>query len=151
MASVNRVILIGNLVADPETRYLPSGDAVSNARLATSERYKDKASGEMKEVTEYHRISFFGRVAEIANEYLKKGSSCYIEGRIRTRKWTDKEGVEKYSTEIIADQMKMLGSRSDGTAPSTQKPLARPAANQPAGKQPQAASGFEDMDDDIPW
>src|ERR1700733_15873069 len=111
MASVNKVILVGNLGADPETRYLPSGDAVSNIRLATTDRYKDKTSGEMKEQTEWHRVSFFGRLAEIVNEYLKKGSSVYIEGRIRTRKWTDQAGQEKYSTEIVADQMQMLGGR----------------------------------------
>ena len=111
MASVNKVILVGNLGADPETRYLPSGDAVANIRLATTDRYKDKTSGEMKELTEWHRVAFFGRLAEIVNEYLKKGSSVYIEGRIRTRKWTDQAGQEKYSTEIVADQMQMLGGR----------------------------------------
>src|ERR1700722_11924915 len=111
MASVNKVILVGNLGADPETRYLPSGDAVANIRLATTDRFKDKTSGEMKELTEWHRVSFFGRLAEIVNEYLKKGSSVYIEGRIRTRKWTDQAGVEKYSTEIVAEQMQMLGGR----------------------------------------
>ena len=114
MASVNKVILVGNLCADPETRYLPSGDAVTNIRLATTDRYKDKSSGEVKELTEWHRVSFFGRLAEIVNEYLKKCSSVYIEGRIRTRKWTDQAGVEKYSTEIVADQMQMLGGRATG-------------------------------------
>ncbi len=114
MASVNKVILVGNLGADPEVRYLPSGDAVANLRLATTDRYKDKASGEMKESTEWHRVSFFGRLAEVANEYLKKGSSVYVEGRIRTRKWTDQSGVEKYSTEIVGEQMQMLGGRSAG-------------------------------------
>lgn len=111
MASVNKVILVGNLGADPETRYLPSGDAVTNLRLATTDRYKDKASGEMKESTEWHRVSFFGRLAEVAGEYLKKGSSVYVEGRIRTRKWTDQSGQEKYSTEIVGEQMQMLGGR----------------------------------------
>jgi single-strand DNA-binding protein len=111
MASVNKVILVGNLGADPETRYLPSGDAVANIRLATTDRYKDKASNEFKELTEWHRVAFFGRLAEIVNEYLKKGSSVYIEGRIRTRKWTDQSGQERYSTEIVADQMQMLGGR----------------------------------------
>lgn len=111
MASVNKVILVGNLGADPETRYLPSGDAVTNLRLATTDRYKDKASGEMKESTEWHRVSFFGRLAEVAGEYLKKGSSVYVEGRIRTRKWTDQAGQEKYSTEIVGEQMQMLGGR----------------------------------------
>ncbi|RQR61257.1 single-stranded DNA-binding protein [Burkholderia sp. Bp9002] len=111
MASVNKVILVGNLGADPEVRYLPSGDAVANIRLATTDRYKDKASGEMKEMTEWHRVAFFGRLAEIVNEYLKKGSSVYIEGRIRTRKWQGQDGQDRYSTEIVADQMQMLGGR----------------------------------------
>src|ERR1700739_4133862 len=111
MASVNKVILVGNLGADPEVRYLPSGDAVANIRLATTDRYKDKTSGEMKEATEWHRVSFFGRLAEIVNEYLKKGSSVYIEGRIRTRKWQAQDGTDRYSTEIVADQMQMLGGR----------------------------------------
>ncbi|RKP58852.1 single-stranded DNA-binding protein [Pararobbsia silviterrae] len=111
MASVNKVILVGNLGADPETRYLPSGDAVTNVRLATTDRFKDKASGDMKEMTEWHRVAFFGRLAEIAGEYLKKGSSVYVEGRIRTRKWTDQSGQERYSTEIVGEQMQMLGGR----------------------------------------
>ncbi|MGO4307463.1 MULTISPECIES: single-stranded DNA-binding protein [unclassified Cupriavidus] len=114
MASVNKVILVGNLGADPETRYMPSGDAVTNIRLATTDRYKDKQSGEFKEATEWHRIAFFGKLAEIAGQYLKKGSSVYIEGRIRTRKWQDQSGQEKYSTEIVADQMQMLGGRGAG-------------------------------------
>ncbi|MBJ9942272.1 single-stranded DNA-binding protein [Burkholderia multivorans] len=111
MASVNKVILVGNLGADPEVRYLPSGDAVANIRLATTDRYKDKASGEFKEMTEWHRVAFFGRLAEIVSEYLKKGSSVYIEGRIRTRKWQGQDGQDRYSTEIVADQMQMLGGR----------------------------------------
>jgi single-strand DNA-binding protein len=111
MASVNKVILVGNLGADPETRYLPSGDAVTNIRLATTDRYKDKASGEFKELTEWHRIAFFGRLAEIAGEYLKKGSPVYVEGRIRTRKWQDQGGQDRYSTEIVADSMQLLGGR----------------------------------------
>jgi single-strand DNA-binding protein len=111
MASVNKVILVGNLGADPEVRYLPSGDAVANIRLATTDRYKDKASGEMKEATEWHRVSFFGRLAEIVSEYLKKGSSVYLEGRIRTRKWQAQDGTDRYSTEIVAEQMQMLGGR----------------------------------------
>ncbi|MFJ4288252.1 single-stranded DNA-binding protein [Cupriavidus sp. NPDC089707] len=114
MASVNKVILVGNLGADPETRYMPSGDAVTNLRLATTDRYKDKQSGEMKEATEWHRVSMFGKLAEIAGQYLRKGSSVYIEGRIRTRKWQDQSGQDKYSTEIVADQMQMLGSRQGG-------------------------------------
>ncbi|WP_028201882.1 single-stranded DNA-binding protein [Paraburkholderia nodosa] len=116
MASVNKVILVGNLGAEPEVRYLPSGDAVANIRLATTDRYKDKASGEFKEMTEWHRVSFFGRLAEIVSEYLKKGSSVYIEGRIRTRKWQAQDGTDRYSTEIVADQMQMLGGRSGGAS-----------------------------------
>ena len=153
MASVNKVILVGNLGADPETKYLPSGDAVANIRLATTDRWKDKASGEMKEATEWHRIAFFGRLAEIAGEYLKKGSQVYVEGRIRTRKWQDKEGQDRYSTEIVADTMQMLGSRSGvgepreprGETTSARASEAKPAAaKKPAGK-------FDDMEDDIPF
>lgn len=113
MASVNKVILVGNLGADPEVRYLPSGDAVANIRVATADRYTEKESGEPKEVTEWHRVSFFGRLAEIVSEYLKKGSSIYIEGRLRTRKWQAQDGTDRYSTEIVADQMQMLGGRRD--------------------------------------
>ena len=111
MASVNKVIIVGNLGADPETRYLPSGDAVTTIRVATTDRYKDKQTGEQKEATEWHRISFFGKLAEIAGQYLKKGSQVYVEGSLRTRKYTDKDGVEKYATDIRADTMQMLGSR----------------------------------------
>ena len=105
MASVNKVIIVGNVGRDPETRYMPSGDAVTNISVATSDRYKDKQTGEMKENTEWHRIAFFGKLAEIAGQYLKKGSQVYVEGRLRTRKWTDQSGQEKYSTEIIADSI----------------------------------------------
>lgn len=162
MASINKVILVGNLGADPEVRYLPSGDAVTNIRLATTDRYKDKTSGEMKEATEWHRISFFGKLAEIAGEYLKKGSSVYIEGRIRTRKWTDQSGVVKYSTEIVADQMQMLGNRQGASAgdndgydqqPSRQSQGQRGAQRResaPPRQQP-AASGGGFADDDIPF
>lgn len=111
MASVNKVILVGNVGADPETRYASSGDAITNIRLATSDKYKDKTTGQSKDVTEWHRIAFFGKLAEIVAGHVKKGSSLYVEGRIRTRKWTDANGQEKYSTEIIADAMQMLGSR----------------------------------------
>jgi len=114
MASVNKVILVGNLGADPEVRYMPSGDAVANIRIATTDRYKDKQSGDFKEATEWHRVAFFGKLAEIVGQYLKKGSSVYIEGRIRTRKWQDQSGQDKYSTEIVADQMQMLGGRQGG-------------------------------------
>ncbi len=118
MASVNKVILVGNLGADPEIRYLPSGDAVANIRLATTDRYKDKASGEFKENTEWHRVAFFGRLADIVGQYLKKGSSVYIEGKIRTRKWQAQDGTDRYSTEIVADQMQMLGGRPNNDSGS---------------------------------
>jgi single-strand DNA-binding protein len=117
MASVNKVIIVGNLGADPETRYMPSGEAVTNIRVATTDRWKDKGSGEMKEATEWHRIAFFGRLAEIAGEYLKKGSQVYVEGSLRTRKWQDKDGNDRYSTEIRADTMQMLGRREGGGEP----------------------------------
>ena len=112
MASVNKVIIVGNLGRDPEIRYMPSGDAIANIAVATSYKSKDRNTGEQKELTEWHRISFFGRLAEIVGQYLKKGSSVYVEGRLQTRKYTDKDGVEKYATDIIAEQMQMLGGRS---------------------------------------
>jgi len=118
MASVNKVILVGNLGADPESRYMPNGDAVCNVRLATTESWKDKSSGEKKEITEWHRVVFYRRLAEIAGQYLKKGTPVYVEGRIRTRKWTDKDGQERYTTEIEATEMQMLGRREGmGDAP----------------------------------
>src|SRR5215470_4697833 len=117
MASVNKVIIVGNLGADPETKYLPSGDAVTNIRVATTDTWKDKTSGEKKEATEWHRIAFFGRLAEVAGEYLKKGSQVYVEGSIRTRKWQDKDGQDRYSTEIRGEVMQMLGRREGGGAP----------------------------------
>lgn len=150
MASVNKVILIGNLGADPETRYLPSGDAVTNIRIATTENWKDK-SGDKQEHTEWHRISFFGRQAEIAGEYLKKGSPVYIEGRIRTRKWQDKEGQDKYSTEIVADRMQLLGSRGGGGGEGggmREAPAGGGGSKAPAKK---SGGSFDDMDDDIPF
>jgi single-strand DNA-binding protein len=149
MASVNKVILIGNLGADPETRYLPSGDAVTNIRIATTESWKDK-SGEKQEHTEWHRVSFFGRQAEIAGEYLKKGSPVYIEGRIRTRKWQDKEGQERYSTEVVADRMQLLGSRGggEGGGGMREAPAGSSGAKAPAKK---GGGSFDDMDDDIPF
>jgi single-strand DNA-binding protein len=155
MASVNKVILVGNLGADPETKYLPSGDAVTNIRVATTDRWKDKTSGEMKEATEWHRIAFFGRLAEIAGEYLKKGSQVYVEGRIRTRKWQDKEGQDRYSTEIVADTMQMLGSRA-GSGEPRGEPRGEPVgqkASEPKGAAPakKPAGKFDDMEDDIPF
>ena len=167
MASVNKVILVGNLGRDPETRSFPNGDQVANVTIATTDRYKDKTSGEMKEITEWHRVSFFGRLAEIAGQYLRKGSQVYVEGSLRTRKWTDKDGLEKYSTEIRADSMQMLGSRqgmggasgggdeSGGyEAPRSAQPARASAAaprQAPASSPAKAASGFDDMDDDIPF
>ncbi|ODP35731.1 MULTISPECIES: single-stranded DNA-binding protein [Pandoraea] len=170
MASVNKVILVGNLGADPEVRYMPSGDAVANIRLATTDRYKDKQSGEFKEMTEWHRVSFFGRLAEIVNEYLKKGSSVYIEGRIRTRKYQAQDGTERYSTEIVADQMQMLGGRggsgggeggggggySRGGDEGGGGGYSRGGGGGGGGGRQQAPAkqsggGFDDMDDDIPF
>jgi single-strand DNA-binding protein len=149
MASVNKVIIVGNLGADPETRYTPSGDAVTNIRVATTDRWKDKASGEMKEATEWHRISFFGRLAEVAGEYLKKGSQVYIEGSLRTRKWQDKDGQDRYSTEIRGDVMQMLGRREGGGEPRVEDASRSAATAPPAAKKP--AGKFDDMEDDIPF
>ncbi len=163
MASLNKVILIGNLGRDPETRYMPDGTAITNFSIATTETWKDKNSGEKQEKTEWHRIATYRRLAEIAGEYLKKGSQVYIEGKLQTRKWTDKDGVEKYTTEIIADEMKMLGSRqgmgggdaggSDyqrSSAPSGGAGGTGGAASKPAANKGGAAK-FDDMDDDIPF
>ena len=158
MASVNKVILIGNLGKDPETRYLPSGEAVTSFSIATSETWKDKTSGEKKEATEWHRISAFGKLAEICGEYLRKGSPVYIEGSLRTRKWQDKEGQDRYTTEIRADQMRMLGSRGGGEGGGggggggMREPAAAPSGGS-ASKAPAKKSGgsFDDMDDDIPF
>jgi single-strand DNA-binding protein len=166
MASVNKVIIVGNLGRDPEIRYMPSGDAIANIAVATSFKSKDRNTGEQKELTEWHRISFFGRLAEIVGQYLKKGSSVYVEGRLQTRKYTDKDGVEKYATDIIAENMQMLGGRQgmggdsgmgmdDGggsyeSAPS--RPAPRQAPPAPAARpQPKPAPNFSDMDDDIPF
>jgi len=184
MASVNKVIIVGNLGRDPEMRTFPSGDQVANVAIATTDKWKDKQTGEMKEATEWHRVVFNGRLAEIAGQYLRKGSQVYVEGSLRTRKWTDQSGVEKYSTEIRADQMQMLGSRQgmggggqgggqqgggydDGyggdqggydqaprRAAPAPRPMAAPAqrpAPAPVAQAPRAASGFDDMDDDIPF
>ena len=144
MASVNKVILVGNLGKDPEIRYMPNGDPVANITIATSSKYKSK-TGEMVEDTEWHRVSFFGKLAEIVGQYLKKGRPVYIEGRLKTRKYTDKDGVEKYATDIIANEMQMLGDRPQGDAPSEAPRQA------PARQAAPAGSGFYDMDDDIPF
>jgi len=156
MASVNKVILVGNLGRDPETRYSPDGAAITNVTLATSDRWKDKASGEMKEATEWHRVVFFGRLAEIAGEYLKKGRPVYVEGRLRTRKWTDKDGNERYTTEIVADNMQMLGSRDSGGGAEFDESAAAaapraPAAREGGGRPAKPAPNIADMDDDIPF
>ncbi|OGA38317.1 MAG: single-stranded DNA-binding protein [Betaproteobacteria bacterium RIFCSPLOWO2_12_FULL_68_19] len=150
MASVNKVIIVGNLGADPETRYLPSGEAVTNIRVATTDRWKDKQSGEMKEATEWHRVAFFGRLATIAGEYLKKGSQVYVEGSLRTRKWQDKEGQDRYSTEIRGDVMQMLGRREGSGEPRESAPEPRAAEPKPAAAK-KAAGKFDDMEDDIPF
>lgn len=151
MASVNKVILIGNLGRDPETRYMPEGGAVTNVTIATSYQWKDKTSGDKKEETEWHRVVFFNRLAEIAGEYLKKGSPIYVEGRLKTRKWTDKEGQERYTTEIVADEMKMLGSRGDsgGAREAPAREASPPRASEPKARKP--AGNFDDMEDDIPF
>jgi single-strand DNA-binding protein len=161
MASVNKVILIGNLGRDPETRYSPDGAAITNVSIATTRKYKD-SSGQQVEETEWHRVVFFARLAEIAGEYLRKGRPVYVEGRLRTRKWTDKEGVEKYSTEIVAENMQLLGSRDGGgggggggaggfdsdDAPARSAPR---ESSRPAGGAKQPAPNIAEMDDDIPF
>ena len=149
MASMNKVLLIGNLGKDPETRFAPSGDAICNITVATTETWKDKATGEKKEATEWHRVVFFGRLAEIANQYLRKGSSVYVEGRLQTRKWQDKDGQDRYTTEIRGDEMKMLGGKQEGGASAQQPSRAQPSPKQQ--KAEPAGSGFGDFDDDIPF
>ena len=156
MASVNKVILVGNLGADPETRYMPNGDPITNIRLATTSRWKDKQSGENKEETEWHRIVFRARLAEIAGEYLKKGSPVYVEGRIRTRKWQDKEGQDRYTTEIMADNMQLLGSRGGAGEPRMEREPAEAGAGSGGGAAKPAAKkapagGLGEMEDDIPF
>lgn len=169
MASVNKVILVGNLGRDPEVRYSPDGAAICNVSIATTSQWKDKNSGERREETEWHRVVFYNRLAEIAGEYLRKGRSVYVEGRLKTRKWTDKENIERYTTEIVADQMQMLGGRegggegggygggggSYGDAPAQQAPRqqqSRPApAARPAAPAASSAANLADMDDDIPF
>jgi single-strand DNA-binding protein len=176
MASVNKVIVIGNLGRDPEVRYTPSGSAVCNVSVATTRNWKNKESGDKQEETEWHRVVFYDRLAEIAGEYLKKGRAVYVEGRLKTRKWQDKEGRDTYTTEIIAEQMQLLGGREgmgagggdDGGSASASRgnysrdgeegsaapapaprPASRPAAPKPAPQK--SSTGFDDMDDDIPF
>ena len=156
MASVNKVILVGRLGKDPEVRYMPNGDAVANITLATSESWKDK-NGEKQEKTEWHRVTFYRKLAEIVGEYLKKGGMVYVEGRLETRKWTDKAGVEKYTTEVIANEMVMLGGKSSGSnsyevQDSAEAPRGKPASSggqdKPAAKK---GGDFSDFEDDIPF
>lgn len=160
MASVNKVILVGNLGKDPETRYMPNGDQVTNITIATSESWKDKNTGEKKELTEWHRVVFFRKLAEVAGQYLKKGSSVYIEGRIRTRKWQGQDGQDRYTTEIEANEMQMLGKREGmGDAPPREsgggRPAPRPQAQDTSAAQGGAGGsmggGFGDVEDDIPF
>lgn len=168
MASINKVILIGNLGRDPEIRYGTTGAAICNITIATSRNWKDKNSGDKVEETEWHRVVFYDRLAEIAGEYLKKGRSVYVEGRLKTRKWTDKDNIERYTTEVIADNMQLLGGRDGAGAPEDggssgrnsergsfdngaprNAPASRPAASKPAASK--SSTGFDDMDDDIPF
>jgi single-strand DNA-binding protein len=157
MASVNKVIIVGNLGRDPETRYMPNGEAVTNITIATTENWKDKNSGEKKELTEWHRVVFYRKLAEIAGQYLKKGSQTYIEGRLQTRKWQDKDGAERYTTEVIADTMQMLGSRQNtggGNTPMDDYSTAQTTIRH-KGTSPSTAShaikNISDIDDDIPF
>ena len=151
--SVNKVILIGRLGKDPETRYMTSGEAVTNATLATSENWKDK-SGEKQEKTEWHNLVFYRRLAEIAGEYLKKGSQIYVEGKLQTRKWQDKEGKDRYTTEIVVNEMTMLGGKSSGSGSFEvveNKPAAASGSAAPAKAAPAGKSSFDNFDDDIPF
>jgi len=153
MASLNKVMLIGNLGRDPEIRYMPSGDAMANLNIATTDNWKDKG-GEKQERTEWHRVVMFGKLAEITGEYLKKGSQIYIEGRLQTRKWTDKSNVERYTTEIVADRMQMLGGRSGSGGGGSYEPPTDQGSGYPdsASTKPAASNtGFDDMEDDIPF
>lgn len=143
---VNKVIIVGNLGNDPETRYMPSGSAVTNLSVATNESWKDKQTGEQKDRTEWHKVAMFGRLAEIAAEYLRKGSQVYIEGKLRTRKWQDKDGQDRYTTEIVADEMQMLGGRSGGGG----APAMNDSGDRGERSPPPRASG-DDFDDDIPF
>ena len=169
MASVNKVILVGNLGRDPEVRYSPEGAAICNVSIATTSQWKDRNSGERREETEWHRVVMYNRLAEIAGEYLRKGRSVYIEGRLKTRKWTDKENIERYTTEIVADQMQMLGGRDSGgegggyggggsygdrepaQMPRQQAPRPAPAPRPAAPAVSSGAANLADMDDDIPF
>jgi len=145
---INKVILVGNLGQDPDTRYMPSGSAVTNLRIATSEQWKDKQTGEQKERTEWHNVAMFGRLAEIAAEYLRKGSQVYIEGKLRTRKWQDKQGNDRWTTEVIADEMQMMGGRGGGGGGAA--PMSSQDSGPSGGNYPDSGGG-EEFDDDIPF
>jgi len=154
MAGVNKVIIIGRLGQDPEVKYLPSGGAVTNVSVATSEKWKDKATGQAVEKTEWHRLVFFNRLGEIAGEYLKKGSNIYIEGRLQTRKWQAQDGTDRYSTEIVVDQMQMLDGKRDDDQQQPQSQAASPRQNtaqQDVSRSPTPPAGFDSFDDDIPY
>ncbi len=148
---INKVILVGNLGRDPEIRYVPNGSAVANLNIATSESWKDKATGEKQERTEWHRVVFFGKLAEIANEYLKKGAQIYVEGRLQTRKWQDKSGQDRYTTEIIGSELQMLGGRGAGMTDAPPEGAYEPAAAASRPESPPAPAKGDDFDDDIPF
>ena len=151
---INKAIIVGNLGRDPEVRYTANGNAIANITVATTESWKDKQSGERQEKTEWHRVVFFGRLAEVAGEYLKKGAQVYIEGRLQTRKWEDKSGQERYTTEIVANEMQMLGSRGEGTTGTSDDDYsgaARSATDSSGSGASGASGGDPDLDDDIPF
>ena len=150
MSSLNKVTIIGRLGADPENRYMPNGEQVTSISIATSEHWRDRTTGEQREATEWHRVSFFGKLAEIAAQYLRKGSQVYVEGRLRTNRFTDKDGIERFRTDIIANEMKMLGSRPSADGMADDRETSRPASgfSQPSPSRP---PNFSDMDDDIPF
>lgn len=150
MASVNKAIIIGNLGADPEVRYTQAGDSIGSFSVATTEKWRDKQTGEQREATEWHRITTFGKLAEICSQYLRKGSLVYVEGSLRTRKYTDRDGIERYNTEIRADTLKMLGGRPDGEGHPQQRQAA-PQRQQAPQQQYSNSSGFDDMSEDIPF
>jgi single-strand DNA-binding protein len=151
MASVNKVFLLGNVGRDPEIRYSPSGAAVANVAIATSRTWKDKTSGEKMEDTEWSRLVFFDRLAEVVGEYVKKGNPIHVEGRLKTRKWTDNQGVDRYTTEIVVEQMTMLGKREDAPERAPTPAVRPPATRAPAPASPKTGTGFDDMPEDIPF
>ena len=148
---INKAIIVGNLGRDPEVRYTANGNAIANITVATTESWKDKQSGERQEKTEWHRVVFFGRLAEIAGEYLKKGAQVYIEGRLQTRKWEDKSGQERYTTEIVAGEMQMLGSRGGGTSGAPDDDYSGEARSATGSSGGSTSGGDPDLDDDIPF